>query len=216
MKKNMSNISADVTSSRRIGSVWLPVIFVALFFVTGIPQLGWAVVAVIGTSHLLALAWWILKGRFWPAGRRMLPFHLSVLAGLIFHIREELTQGFAAAMRQTFHMTAFSDTTYLNVIVFAVPILYILTAIGLWYERPFAEFLSYTLLFGPGFMEWTHYVFPLFQGGAYHYFPGMWTAWVPMIPGLSALAWNIRRIHREESATVPLNRLSPRPLRRAS
>jgi hypothetical protein len=187
-------------SRPRIGSVWLPTAFVALFIITGVPKLGWAVVAVIGIGDLLALVWWVTKGRFWLAGSRMLPFHLAVLAGLIFHVHEELTHGFAGAMRQTFHTTAFSDTTFLNMIVFAVPILYILTAIGLWYERPFAEFLSYTLLFGPGFMEWTHYVFPFFQSGPYHYFPGMWTAWVPMVPGLSALVWNFRRIRGEQDA----------------
>ncbi len=190
-------------SPQHIGSVWLPVLFMTVFIVTGLPVVGWAVVAVIGTSDVLALAWWIPKGRFWLAGRQMLPFHLAVLAGLLFHTREELTRGFAAAMRETFHMTAFSDTTFLNAIVFAVPILYILTAIGLWYERPFAEFLSYTLFFGPGFMEWTHYVFPLFQGGPYHYFPGMWTAWIPMVPGIAALLWNFRRVRQAQIGRRP-------------
>jgi len=87
--------------------------------------------------------------------------------------------------------------------VFAVPVLYFLAAIGVWFESPFAEFLSYTLLFGPGFIQWTHYVFPLFQGGQYHYFPGMWTAWLPMIPGICGLAWNWRRIRSQRRAQLP-------------
>jgi hypothetical protein len=185
-------------SQPRIGSVWLPAAFVALFIVTGVPKLGWPVVLVIGTADVLALTFWVAKARFWLAGRQMLPFHLATMAGLHVHVHEELTRGFASAIRETFHITAFSDNTFVNGIVFAVPIMYLLAAIGLWFRRPFAEFLSYTLFFGPGFMEWTHYVFPLFRAGPYHYFPGMWTAWVPMVPGLIALAWNIHRIRIEE------------------
>lgn len=168
-----------------------------MFVVTGLPLLGWPVVAVIAIGDLLALLWWITRGRFCRAGSRMLPFHLAILACLSFHVHEELTRGFAAAMRLTFHMTAFSDATFLNAIVFAVPIMYILAAIGLWFQRPFAEFLTYTLFFGPGFMEWTHYVFPFFRPGSYSYFPGMHTAWVPIVPGLIAIGWNFRRLRRE-------------------
>ena len=183
-------------------SVWLPLAFVTIFVVTGLPALGWPVVLVIGTGDVLALAFWMTKGRFHLANRQMLPFHLATMAGLHVHVYEELTQGFAPAMRDTFHMATFGDATFLNGIVFAVPIMYMLAAIGLWFRRPFAEFLSYTLFFGPGFMEWTHYVFPLFRSEPYHYFPGMWTAWVPMVPGLAALWWNVRRIRQEETNGV--------------
>lgn len=182
------------------GSVWLPSVFVATFVLTTLPVLGWLVTLVVGTSQVLALIFWITKARFWLAGRRMLPFHLATMAALHFHVHEELTHGFAAAVRETFHTPQLTDSVFLNVIVFAVPIVYLLAAIGLWFRRPFAEFLSYTLFFGPGFMEWTHYVFPLCRSGPYRYFPGMWTAWLPMIPGLAALAWNVRRIHRAEHA----------------
>jgi len=168
----------------------------------GVPSLGWPVVLVIGTGDLLALAFWITKGRKHLAGREMLPLHLATMAGLHVHVYEELTRGFAPAMRDTFHLAAFSDATFLNGIVFAVPIKYVVAAIGLWFRRSFAEFLSYTLFFGPGFMEWTHYVFPLFRPEAYHYFPGMWTAWVPMVPGLTALWWNLRRIRQDEMKEV--------------
>jgi hypothetical protein len=177
----------------------LPIAFVSVFVAAGLPLLGWPVVAVIASGDLIALLWWTTRGRFCRAGSRMLPFHLAILACLFFHIHEELTRDFAAAMRVTFHITAFSDATFLNGIVFAVPIMYILAAIGLWFERPFAEFLAYTLFFGPGFMEWTHYVFPLFRPGAYHYFPGMYTAWVPMVPGLIAIGWNFRRLRQDRA-----------------
>lgn len=182
------------------GSVWLPSVFVATFVLTSASVLGWLVALVIGTAQVLALIFWILKARFWLAGRRMIPFHLATMAGLHLHVHEELTRGFAAAVRETFHTPQLTDGVFLNVIVFAVPILYLLAAIGLWFRRPFAEFLSYTLFFGPGFMEWTHYVFPLYRSGPYGYFPGMWTAWVPMLPGLVALAWNVRRIRTAELA----------------
>jgi hypothetical protein len=166
------------------------------------PAVGWPVVAVIGIGDLLALTFWIAAGRFHLAGRRMLPFHLATMAGLHVHVYEELTRGFAPAMRETFQGAALSDATFLTAIVFAVPILYTVAAIGLWFRRPFAEFLSYTLFFGPGFMEWTHYVFPFFRPEPYGYFPGMWTAWLPMVPGFIALAWNIKRIRSERTKGV--------------
>ena len=100
-------------------------------------------------------------------------------------------------MRESFHTTNPTDTNFVNAIVFGVPVLYLLAAIGVWFEIPFAEFLSYTLLFGPGFIEWTHYIFPLFQAGSYHYFPGMWTAWLPMVPGISGLIWNWNRVRQQ-------------------
>ena len=191
--------SHHTESPAKVSSVWLPIAFTLMFVVAGLPMLGWPVVAVIASGDLLALVWWTTRGRFSLAGPRMLPFHLAILAGLHFHIYEELTRGFAAAMRQTFHMNTFSDATFLNSIVFAVPIMYMLAAIGLWFRRPFAEFLTYTLFFGPGFMEWTHYLFPLLRPGAYSYFPGMHTAWVPMIPGLLAIGWNFRRLRRDRA-----------------
>ena len=52
----------------------------------------------------------------------MLPLHVATMAGLHVHVYEELTHGFASAMRDTFHLTAFSDATFLNGIVFAVPV----------------------------------------------------------------------------------------------
>ena len=182
--------------------VWLPVAFVATFVATGVPSFGWPLVIVLGTGTMLALAFWIAKGRFHLAGRQMLPLHLATTIAVHLHVYEELTQGFPSAMRQTFHSATFSDATFLARIVFAVPIIYMLAAIGLWFRRPFAEFLSYTLFFGPGLMEWAHYVLPLFRPEPYHYFPGMWTAWVPMIPGLTGLWWNVRRIQREEREGV--------------
>jgi len=194
----VSNLKRQNLDRASAPSVWPPLFFVALFVVTGLRPLGLPVVTVIGTGDLLALAFWITTGRFHLAGRRMLPFHLATMVGLHAHVYEELTRGFAPAIRQTFNIAALSDATFLRGIVFAVPILYLLAAIGLWFRRPFAEFLSYTLFFGPGFMEWTHYVFPFFRSGPYGYFPGMWTAWMPMIPGLIALAWNIKRIRGEE------------------
>jgi hypothetical protein len=178
---------------------------VAIFILTGAPILGWAVVAVIGTAHILALLWWAVAGRFWLAGKKLLPFHLATLAALAVHVHEEFTQDFAGAMRHTFHTATPTGATFVNAIVFAVPVLYLLAALGLWFEIPFAEFLTYTLLFGPGFMEWTHYIFPLIQGGRYHYFPGMWTAWLPMIPGISGLIWNWRRIRMQRNARPATN-----------
>jgi hypothetical protein len=93
-------------------------------------------------------------------------------------------------------------------------VLYTLTALGLFKRVPLAGFLMCFIFIGPGVAEFTHFIFPLlkpdvqptvaasvqaivgrgqlmqnlpnfwFRVTGYYYFPGMYTAILPMIPGI--------------------------------
>jgi len=104
------------------------------------------------------------------------------------------------------------------------PTIYTLTALGLYYRIPIAGFVAWVVFIGPGVAEFTHFIFPLIRPelnaatvdpltapihgvltanmhnyyigttGRY-YFPGMWTAVLPMIPGIYVI-YRLFRLNR--------------------
>jgi hypothetical protein len=129
---------------------------------------------------------------------------------------EEYLTKFAPAMSRLFNIT-WSERGFLLVFAFIGPALYALTAIGLFYRIPFAGFMAWFIFIGPGVAEFTHFIFPLirptlspeipqtishvFPNGTLisnmpnyylgttgrYYFAGMYTAMLPMIPGIYAI-----------------------------
>jgi len=105
----------------------------------------------------------------------------------------------------------------LLIFAFIGPVLYSLTALGLYYRVPFAGFLAWFIFIGPGVAEFTHFIFPIlkpaikpelaatvsqfvsngkfvanmpnyyFKVTGTYYFSGMYTAILPMIPGIYAI-----------------------------
>ncbi len=143
----------------------------------------------------------------------VLPAFLLTVAGLQVHLIEEYLTGFAPAMSRLFNIS-WSVNSYLMIFVFIGPVLYTLTALGLFRRVPLAGFLMCFILIGPGVAEFTHFIFPVLRpdvqptvtaaiqavvgrGQLMHnlpnfwvhvtgryYFPGMYTAILPMIPGI--------------------------------
>ena len=153
------------------------------FFIAGFSHVGAAPIIIIGGAGVLGLVAWLLTTYRRPASTRILPVYHLTVAGLHVHILEEYVTKFPQRMTETFGLTNFTEAPFLVSIAFVGMTIWILVGVGLIYRNPLANYLAWFVLMGPGFMEWTHYVFPLFEGGGYHYFPGMWTAWLPMIPG---------------------------------
>ena len=192
----MPDISHEKTAAAAQGSMTFPVLFVIAFAMIGFPLLGWAIVLLVGTAMSLALLAYRFTTYKSPRGPSLLPYYLLTADGLRLHVLEEHFMGFPAAMRSIFELTAFEDRVFLVSFGFILPVVFLLGAVGLFCRRPFAEYLAWFLLLGPGSMEWVHYIFPLLQDGAYRYFPGMWTAWLPMIPGIPGIRflWQSRAI----------------------
>jgi hypothetical protein len=168
------------------------------------------------------------------APETILPIFLLTVAALEIHMTEEYLTKFAPAMSRLFNIT-WTERGFLLVFAFIGPALYALTAIGLFYRIRFAGFLAWFIFIGPGVAEFTHFIFPLvrpalspelpqtishvFPSGALvsdmpnyyigttgrYYFAGMYTAMLPMIPGIYAI-YTLLQNDRER---LPIDK--PRP-----
>src|SRR5215510_16398761 len=158
--------------------------------------------------------------------RVMLPAFLLTVAALELHLAEEYFTGFGPAMSRLFDVSWTQDS-FLMIFAFIGPALYALTALGLYYRVPIAGFFAWFIFIGPGVAEFTHFIFPLLQPSiepsklisvsqhihgtevanmpnyyyktsGHYYFAGMWTAVLPMIPGIYAI-YRLVKEHRLQS-----------------
>jgi hypothetical protein len=112
---------------------------------------------------------------------------------------EEYVMGFAPKMSHLFGISTFTEQTFLISFAFVGIALWILAGIGLLYRNPLANYAAWFMFMIP-VLEITHYIFPLIEGGTYHYFPGMWTAWLPMLPGF----YGIYQLRKESRQNIGL------------
>lgn len=155
---------------------------------------------------------------------------LLTTAALHLHMIEEHARGFGPAMSRLFDI-AFPDSRFLLIFVFVLPTIYFLTAAGLLLRVPIAAFVAWFIFIGPGLAEFTHFIFPLIapalepanpapitavidgvriEGMENHhlsitgryYFPGLYTAILPMIPGSYSVRFLLKRRHRERAGAA--------------
>jgi hypothetical protein len=170
----------------------LVVLLLAIFFIFGQQRIGLAVVAIVSGAGVLAFVAWELTTYRRPADPRIVPVYLLTVACLHLHIMEEYLMGFAPRMSRLFGIPTLTEQTFMISFAFIGIVLWILAGIGLLYRNPLANYAAW-FMFSIPVMETSHYIFPLIEGGPYHYFPGMYTAWLPMIPGF----YGIYRLWRE-------------------
>ncbi len=209
-------------------SVIAAVAFALATMALGYRKIGLPPVVIVGGSSVIALVMWIKFYLRKPlAPEVILPLFLLTVAALEIHMAEEYLTGFGPAMSRLFDIS-WTERGFLIVFAFVGPALYSLTALGLFYRVPFAGFLAWFIFIGPGVAEFTHFIFPLLQpaiqpelpgtisqavsNGRFvadmrnyyigttgrYYFPGMYTAVLPMIPGIWAIVRMIR--HRPTEA----------------
>lgn len=145
---------------------------------------------------------------------------LLTTAALHVHMFEEHDCLFGPAMSRLFDI-AFPDARFLQIFVFILPTVYYLTAIGLLLRIPLAAFVAWFIFIGPGIAEFTHFIFPLISPAleptnpapitavingvriadmanhhigvtGKYYFPGLYTAVIPMIPGIYSVWWLVK------------------------
>ena len=211
------------TSNRtRILSLAAAVLFMAGAMISGYRNIGLPPVIIVGGSSMAALVFWsrtYLKRPLDPSV--ILPVFLLTVAALEVHMIEEYLTGFGPAMSRLFDIS-WSERSFLLVFAFAGPIIYTLTALGLYYRVPLAGFVAWFIFIGPGVAEFTHFIFPALRPAIHpelteaisqtvsngkfvanmpnywvgrtgvYYFPGMYTAVLPMIPGIYAIVKVIR------------------------
>src|SRR5450432_2166309 len=219
----MDQVSNEVRLSVRIASMAIAAVFLIVAMLAGYWYIGWPPVLIVGGSGTAAFVLWSLTYLRRPLPPEVaLPAFLLTVAGLQIHLIEEYLTGFAAAMSRLYNIS-WSVNSYLMIFVFIGPVLYTLTALGLFQRIPLAGFLMCFILIGPGVAEFTHFLFPLltpdvqptvaasveavvgrgqlmqnlpnfwFRVTGHYYFPGMYTAILPMVPGI----YGIRKLLSE-------------------
>lgn len=196
------------------------VALLAILMWLGYRNIGLPPVVIVGGSGLIAFTIWnrtYLERPTDPA--LILPLFLLTVAGLEAHMSEEYLAGFGPAMSRLFDIS-WTERSFLLVFAFAGPAIYALTALGLLRRNLLAGFVAWFIFIGPGLAEFTHFIFPLLKPslspdittpltayvangrlvadmpnywiGATHryYFPGLYTAVLPMIPGIFAI-WRL-------------------------
>ena len=191
--------------------------FILFTMTIGYQKIGLPPVIIVGGSGIVALIMWsrtYLKRPLEP--NVILPPFLLTVAALEVHMTEEYLTRFGPAMSRLFNIS-WTERSFLLVFAFIGPSLYALTALGLYYRVPLAGFLAWFIFIGPGLAEFTHFIFPVlkpaiepdliadvsqvvagkafisnmpnyyFGTTGHYYFAGMYTAVLPMIPGIYAI-----------------------------
>jgi len=215
----------------QISSMAIAAIFLLGAMLAGYRYIGWPPVVIVGGSGSAAFILWSLTYLRHPLPPAIvLPAFLLTVAGLQVHLIEEYLTGFAPAMSRLYNIS-WSVNSYLMIFVFVGPVLYTLTALGLFKRVPIAGFLMCFIFIGPGVAEFTHFVFPLlkpdvqpavaasvqaivgrgqlmqnlpnfwFRVTGHYYFPGMYTAILPMIPGIYGIRKLLVAPRRAQSVT---------------
>jgi hypothetical protein len=188
--------------------------FLLVAMLAGYRYIGWPPVIIVGGSGTAAFVLWSLTYLRRPSPPHVvLPAFLLTVAALEVHMIEEYLTGFGPAMSRLFNIS-WTEHSFLMTFAFIGPVLYTLTALGLFRRVPLAGFLMCFVFLGPGVAEFVHFIFPALRPDVLpalaapvqavvgrgllmqnlpnfwvhvtgrYYFPGMYTAILPMIPGI--------------------------------
>jgi len=182
----------------------------------GYLKIGLPPVVIVGGAAVIGFIFWYFTYLRKPTDPKIiLPIFILTVAALQIHMVEEYFTGFGPAMSRIFNIP-WTEESFLMVFMMIGPIIYTLTSLGLYYRVPLAGFVAWFIFIGPGLAEFTHFIFPLiephFDPGNINditatvngvevadmpnyyykttgnfYFSGMWTAVLPMIPGVYAI-----------------------------
>lgn len=216
------------TSKRtQVISLGIAVLFCIIAPIMGYLKIGLPPVIIVGGSAIIGLLFWYFTYLKNPTDPKIiLPLFVVTVACLQIHIVEEYLTGFGPAMSRLFNIP-WSEKSFLIIFALVGPAIYTLTTLGLYYKIPIAGFIAWFIFIGPGVMECTHFIFPLLQPAiepatlqpitqnikgteifnmpnyyykttGHYYFAGMWTAILPMIPGMYAI-YRLTKQHGHQS-----------------
>jgi hypothetical protein len=198
----------------RVVSVLFALSFMAIAMAAGYWEIGWPPVLIVGGSGIVgSLLWWKTYLRRPLDPNVVLPPFLLTVAALEVHMIEEYLTHFGPAMSRLFNIS-WSERSFLMIFAFIGPAIYSLTALGLFRKVPIAGFFMCFIFIGPGVAEFVHFILPAlrpdvapllaqnisgtvgsgrfitempnyyFGATGRYYVSGMYTAILPMIPGI--------------------------------
>jgi hypothetical protein len=201
---------------RQRAALIIAIIFCIIAPVMGYIKIGLPPVIIVGGSAIVGFIFWYITYLKTPTDPKLiLPLFIVTVACLQIHIIEEYVSGFAPAMSRLFNIP-WTEKGFVMVFALVGPTLYTLTILGLYYRVPIAGFIAWFIFIGPGIAEFTHFIFPLLKPEldptnfepitrtikgipvkqmpnyyikttGHYYFAGMYTAILPMIPGIYAI-----------------------------
>ena len=116
-------------------------IFLLAAMVAGYRYIGWPPVIIVGGSGSAAFILWSLTYLRRPLPpEAVLPAFLLTVAALEVHMIEEYLTGFGPAMSRLFNIS-WTEHSFLMIFSFIGPVLYTLTALGIFKRVPLAGFL---------------------------------------------------------------------------
>ena len=220
------------TSKRtEVLSMAAAILFITIACIQGYRNIGLPPVIIVGGSGGIGFILWYKTYLRHPIDPKViLPVFLLTVAALEVHMCEEYLTGFGPSMSRLFAIT-WTERSFLMIFAFIGPVLYSLTALGLYYRIPLAGFVAWFIFVGPGVAEFTHFIFPLLKpevlpdvtqaishniGGTFisdmpnywvtatgkYYFSGMYTAVLPMIPGIYAIFTIVKASRKQTVAYI--------------
>lgn len=166
------------------------------------PSAGALVTGIITVALTKALLVWVRTNLRYPtAPQRLLVPYLLTGALLMFHVGEEALFGFGPRIAGIVG-SPWTHEGFVSSFVFFMPLFWLSGAVGVALRHPFGGFMAWFLFIGMVVGEPTHLlVFPLLEGGRYAYFPGMWTALLPMLPALWGIVVMVRDSRAQRAAS---------------
>jgi hypothetical protein len=214
-------------TSLQKGSLLAAIAFCIIGPTMGYLTIGLPPVIIVGGAGVIGFVFWYFTYLKHPTDPRIiLPIFVLTVAALQIHIVEEYLTGFGPAMSRVFNIP-WSEKSFILVFALVGPTIYTLTTLGLYYRIPMAGFIAWFIFIGPGVAEFTHFIFPLlqplieptnlnnitqtisgtavaempnyyFKATGQYYFSGMYTAILPMIPGIYAI-YRLTKEHKLQS-----------------
>ncbi len=205
-------------------SLIFAIAFCVIAVTVGYIKIGLPPVIIVGGSAIIAFFFWYFTYFKYPTNPKIiLPLFVVTVAALQIHITEEYLTGFAPAMSRLFNIP-WSEKSFLLIFALVGPTIYTSTTLGLYYRIRIAGFFAWFIFIGPGVAEFTHFIFPILQPQlalaninsisqiikgteianmhnyyykttGHYYFAGMYTAILPMIPGIYAI-YRLTKEHR--------------------
>jgi hypothetical protein len=133
--------------------------------------------------------------------RVIIPYLLTVIF-FIGHVYEEYVAEFDVALS---HLTGWAVTQH-NLLSFAgffAPAMWLTGAILLLKRWVVGYYFLCFFFVAMMLAELSHFIFPLMEDGTFHYFPGMWTAALPLLPAAWGLVVMLREVRKHRAHSQP-------------
>lgn len=162
----------------------LALVFVLILGLTwaGYALMGPIPAAIFGVFLVGALLPWRMTtyGKPPAPGRIVVPYLLAVVL-FIVHVLEEYLTGFPAAMTDLTGRPV-SERNFMLVAAFIGPILWLVSLVLFYQRTELGNYLVWGFVVAMTVSELAHFVFPIVAGPPLAYFPGLYTAALPLIP----------------------------------